>query len=352
MKTVIVNATALDSSGAFTILNQFVENIPIDTNVRYIVFVSPIVNLLSEKCNVLLVQIHHVKGLISRFLWDNLGVCYWLKRHHIKPDISLSLQNTNFRTGFKIPNYIYYHQPLPFSPQRWSVWNRNERTLWFYKYIYPFFVKELLNSRTEIFVQLNYIKEGFIKRFHVDARKIHVTLPEVILPLNTVENERFVNDEAINLFYPATPFFYKNHRLLIDVINDLKNDKIALYLTCNRDDLDCKIEGNVHFMGKIPYNKVISMYKQCDVMVFPSYIETLGLPLIEAASVGCPIISADLPFAREVLEGYSGVSFLPYNNRAMWSQAIGQVKKGVRYTPFVWKNKDSWAELFKIINTN
>lgn len=352
IKNVIVNATALDTSGAFTILKQFVDNIPSDNSVKYTIFISPKICLETVKSHVDLVPVPNVKSLINRLVWDFWGVPYWLNKHHIKPDISISLQNTNFRTGYKIRNYIYYHQPMPFFSQRWSVWRRNERTLWFYKYIYPFFVKYLLNPRSEIFVQLNYIKDGFISKFHINSSKVHVVFPEVTLPMNTFENSRVVNNGNINLFYPATPFFYKNHRLLIDAVKDLKNDKIALYLTCNREDLDCDICDNIHFLGRISYDEVIAMYKQSDAMVFPSYIETLGLPLIEAASVGCPIIAADLPFAREVLEGYSGVSFLPYNDKAMWSQAISQLKKGVKYTPFVWRNKDSWAKLFKIINTN
>lgn len=352
MKNIIVNATALDTSGALTILKQFIDNIPDDINRKYTIFISPKIDLNTKNSNVNLIPIHMVKGLVFRFLWDLFGICKWLKKHHIIPDVSISLQNTNFRTGYRIPNYIYYHQPLPFFPQCWSFWRRAERVLWFYKYIYPFFVKLLLNSRTEIFVQLNYIKEGFVKKYGINDCKIHVVFPEVILPNNTLCNDSIITDNTINLFYPATPFFYKNHRLLIDAIKGINNNKIALYLTCNREDLDYSVDGNIHFLGKISYNKIFSLYKQCDAMVFPSYIETLGLPLIEAASVGCPIIASDLPFAREVLNGYSGVTFLPYNDKEMWIKTICQVKKGIRYTPYIWKDKDSWAKLFEIINNN
>ena len=352
MKNIVVNATALDTSGALTILKQFVDNIPNDINKNYIIFVSPKINFNTKKTNVNLISIFKVKGLIRRFLWDCFGVCKWLKKHHLMPDVSISLQNTNFRTGYKIPNYIYYHQPLPFYPQHWSVWRRAERILWFYKYIYPFFVKLFMNSRTEVFVQLNYIKVGFIKKYGVASSKVHVIFPEVNLPKNVFDCNTIIFDDTVNLFYPATPFFYKNHRLLIDAIKDINNKKIALYLTCDKEDLGCNIEGNVHFIGKVPYNVVFTLYKHCDAMVFPSYIETLGLPLVEAASVGCPIIASDLPFAREVLNGYSGVTFLPYNDKEMWIKTICQVKKGIRYTPYIWKDKDSWAKLFEIINNN
>ena len=45
------------------------------------------------------------------------------------------------------------------------------------------------------------------------------------------------------------------------------------------------------------------------VLIFPSYIETLGLPLLEARLTGCPIIAADTPFAKEILDGYNNVAY-------------------------------------------
>lgn len=39
-------------------------------------------------------------------------------------------------------------------------------------------------------------------------------------------------------------------------------------------------------------------------LIFPSYIETVGLPLVEAMSVGAVILAADCEYAHEVLDGY------------------------------------------------
>ena len=86
-------------------------------------------------------------------------------------------------------------------------------------------------------------------------------------------------------------------------------------------------------------------------MVFPSYIETYGLPLIEAASLGVPIIAADLPYAREVLDGYEGVTFVPYDDAEGWSRAISELRKGVRYSPLQLKSRPSWQELFNIVES-
>ena len=101
--------------------------------------------------------------------------------------------------------------------------------------------------------------------------------------------------------------------------------------------------------GVIPFEYVCAMYRQCDALVFPSYIETFGLPLLEAALVGMPIIAADLPYAHEVLDGYEGVKFVPYDQPQMWKDAIQALEKGKRYKPIDISKRPGWDELFKTI---
>lgn len=350
---VIVNATALDASGALSILKQFIEAIPQNKDFKYIIFISSSIQLQNKQSNIQLVPINGVKSLVKRFLWDTFGVQKWLKQNNIIPSISLSLQNTNFRTGYTIPNYIYYHQPIPLFKQHWSFFKAQERPIWFYKNIYPFFVRIFLNKRTVVFVQLEFIKKEFAHKFGKDIHKIHVISPKIKTVINEPTTEVYPLDlTCINLFYPATPFLYKNHKMLIDAIKQSNNKHIALYLTCNRTDIDYDVPDNIHFIGSISFNQVISMYQRCDAMVFPSYIESFGLPLIEAASNGTPIIAADLPYAREVLANYSGVVFIPYNKSKSWSKAIENIKKGIKYPPMKPNNQKFWDELFKIITKN
>lgn len=351
MKTIVVNATALDTSGALTILRQFIEAIPIDKDVEYIIFTSPIAELYTDNHHVHLVPIKGVKSLVRRFLWDALGLCNWLRKKNIVPAASISLQNTNFRTGYKIPNYIYYHQSIPFFKHRWSPFKTQERHLWFYKNIYPFFVKVFLNDRTQVFVQLKFIKDGFVKRNKINPDKIHIVRPQMNITHRQVEDIHNLNldFEKMNLFYPATPFFYKNHQILCEALSLLDYDVFVLYFTCKKNQLNYNIPQNIHFWGNVTFEKVLDMYGACDGVLFPSYIETFGLPLIEAASAGCAIIAADLPYAREVLKGYAGVSFVPYDKPEKWAEAISNLKKGNRYPPLKLSDNSSWKYLFEIL---
>lgn len=347
---IVVNATALDASGALAVLRQFIAAIPSDTQWEWVVWVSDRIELSASQPNVRIVPIPGVKSFVRRFWWDAYGVRRWLKKRRIVPAASLSLQNTNFRTGYTVPNFVYYHQSIPFCNQRWSPFHRQERALWFYKTIYPFFVRLFLNRRTEVFVQLEYVKDGFAEKFNFARSKIHTIAPAVLLPQSDQITPRTLSSESINLFYPATGFFYKNHSTIFTALNRTKRDNFALYLTLTQNDLHLaeRVEG-VHYMGALPFSEVLSMYAGVDALVFPSYIETYGLPLIEAAALGLPILAADLPYAREVLRGYRGVEYIaPFDPQA-WAEAFDRIVPNRRFAPFVPQLKDSWAEMIKII---
>ena len=347
---VIVNATALDSSGALGILRQFVDNIPIVTQYHWLIFCSDKVDIESLNAQVDIVPISNVKSIVRRFAWDTFGVKRWLQQYKITPIATISLQNTGFNCGSSVPNFIYYHQSISLLKFKWNIFNKEQRTLWFYKNIYPVFIRFFLRNTTEVFVQLEYIKELFAKKFGVRDDKIHVISPSVNIPNDALIDNIAIPQEQINLFYPATTFFYKNHAVLISAIQSADNTP-KLYLTCNPSELANSPDDVIEYLGRISYERVLSMYKSCDALVFPSFIETYGLPLIEAASLGVPIIAADLPYAREVLEGYEGVTFVPYKDVKAWTMAISKLPKGTRYKPIQIKKRPSWQQLFSIIES-
>ena len=347
---IVVNATALDSSGALNILYQFVDNLP-GTGFKWTIFVSSKISLTTSNRNVEIIPIKGVKSMFRRFLWDAFGISAWLRKHGIRPIAAVSLQNTGFRTGFNIPCFIYYHQSIPFVKKQWNPWIRNQRNLWFYKNIYPFFVRLFINSDTNVFVLLEYIRAKFHDKFKVPLSNIYVVSPSIIVGTRNESLDFNLPGDKINIFYPATSVFYKNHDIVIKAMSHIVDIKVALYLTVNRDDIHVTSNVDVVYMGRIPYSKVLSMYKSCDGLVFPSYIETYGLPLLEAASMGVPIIVSDLPYAKEVLAGYDGVTYVPYNDVIAWEKAIGNLRKGIRYKPLSIQNRNSWSKLFNIIQT-
>ena len=64
----------------------------------------------------------------------------------------------------------------------------------------------------------------------------------------------------------------------------------------------------IEFIGPVPRTQLFEQYAS-SVLVFPSYIETIGLPLLEARSVGAPILAADCLYARDGVGGYEKAEF-------------------------------------------
>jgi len=85
-------------------------------------------------------------------------------------------------------------------------------------------------------------------------------------------------------------------------------------------------------------------------LVFPSYIETFGLPLIEASNFGLPILVSDLDYAREVIGSYKGVKFLDYKDPKIWAENIIDLyNKRIKYKPYKIKYETSWKDFFGLI---
>ena len=50
-----------------------------------------------------------------------------------------------------------------------------------------------------------------------------------------------------------------------------------------------KLDGEIEFLGGVPSQDLVGLYRRCGVFVFPSTVETFGNPLVEAMACGAPI---------------------------------------------------------------
>lgn len=81
------------------------------------------------------------------------------------------------------------------------------------------------------------------------------------------------------------------------------------------------VASSVKFTGSVPYEDVPELYRQSDLFVFPSLAESFGYPLVEAMTVGLPIIASDIPICREIC-GEAAVYFSPQDPLALVQQVI------------------------------
>lgn len=360
---IVVSAAALQTSGALTIYKQFIKHLAENTDGNsYYIFVSgpmprPVIDgveyIVTDKAS----------GL-KRVWFDMLGCRLYFEKRNIKPDYVISMQNTSINTVKGCKTIIYYHQPIPFYHNRWNPFKSSERSLFFYKHFYPLFVRAFLKKDTQVVVQIPFIKRGFSKFFSHPESEIHVLFPDMT-NVNTANVEPVKLDrDYCHLVYPATAFSYKNHKVLCSALKILKSahhdffSKLKLHLTISRSDCPewllseiRPIEDSICFEGKQSFEQLLMLYKASDALLFPSTIETLGLPLVEAAAFGLQIYASDMDYAHEVLAGYEGVSFLPPYDALRWSDALADLAGGKyrSFKPFEHQTDSSWNEFFKLI---
>lgn len=334
MKIIVVNNPAAKSGGALTILKDFFEKIKsLKCSNKFYVFVS-LEELKKYETENLKILVIPKQGLRNRVVWDNYGLKKYLKINNISPNLFISIQNTGVSLDKKIPQLIYYHQPLSIVDLKWNLLDKKQRLFWMYKNIYPFFIRQYLKRVKKVIVQTEWVKEIFSKKFNYSLENIVLMRPE-LKPIN-VEMINVIPREKIRIFYPATPIIYKNHKIIIEALEELKKefpnleDNVECIFTFSENDdinlfkliKEKKLENIIKLIGEIPYAKVLEYYKSSNLMVFPSYLETFGLPLLEAQIFGLKILAVDLSYSREVIGEYSNVKFIKKDNLKKWSEEI------------------------------
>lgn len=362
MSMIIVNATAARGSGALTILRQFIDVLPMNNTIdEYYIFIHPQVKLKQVK-NVSYVSID-TSNWLKRIYWDEVGLRIWIKKHRLIPDLLISFQNMGVKLHSAIPQLIYYHQPLPLTSHKWNILKKDEFVLFLYQNFYAFFVSRYLISQSRIVVQTPSMKDNFCKKFDYAPEKVSIIRPNINIANYEMMKDDSLDNQFIHLIYPATPFIYKNHIDIIKAMEVLRQreniDKVKVHFTFKEGEAPnllriiqkLDMESNFVFEGSLPYERLLSLYKFSDALLFPSYIETFGLPLIEAAGAGLPILAMDLPYSRDVIGEYEGAKFIPLHDIEAFADAISEIiRSPQRFAPLTQKNENNWEVFFQLIN--
>ena len=310
MKIVVIN-TAASEGGALSVLLDFYNHLIKSNDKNEWIFILSDLYIKETKNIKVIVNKKAKSNWINRLKWELYEGKNFI--NNLNPDIVFSMQNT-LSKGIKGYTAIYLHQSIPFQEaKQFSFFHKKERKLAFYQYVIGYIIKKSLKRTDKVIVQTNWIKEAIIKSIKIDSERICKISPTI----NNIEVE-VIQDylkEKI-FFYPASAAIYKNHECIIEAVKKLNNQgidnfKVVLTLESNYKEIlnvNKEIEDKIIFLGHISRNEVIDMYRK-SVLIFPSYIETFGLPLLEAYMVGSFILASECEFSKEILKEYNNVKY-------------------------------------------
>lgn len=345
---ILVNDIAASKTGAMSVLKEFyhyiIEN---DKENEWIFLLSD--KYFTESNNVKIVVRKDIKSSwIKKFIFDFFTGKKYI--NSFNPDVVFSMQNI-ITFGLKVPQCLYVHQSLPYTNmKRFSLLKKKERESAIYQKYIGKIIDISIKKSDKVIVQTKWMKEAIINKLSIPESKIINIMP-------TIENlSNYQTEDAFDntcFFYPTSKNVYKNNDIILKACEILEKDesvdnyKVSFAMTNpNFNTLSPKIE----ILGRLSREKMIEMYNKT-TLIFPSYVETVGLPMLEAKMLGTIVLASDCPFSHELLDGYENAYFFnPFCShelaKLMKKVICGDITKTDEQKYILDKN-NSWGKVVK-----
>lgn len=323
---IVVNDIAASEGGAISILKSLYQYIlEADDINEWFFLLSGMYIKETKNVHVLLFK-KEKKSRIRRLMFDNV---YGGKIiNDLNPDVVFYLQNTLVK-GVKAKQVMYMDQPIPFqNVYNFSFFDKEQRPYAVYQYLIGKLIKSACRNSDKIIVQTKWIRDAIAEKCNIKKEKIVIIPPEIIrVPFFSDENEF----DKKCFFYPASGAYYKNHICISKAMDILENEGINDICVGVTIDKNNKLNNKIKFYGKMDHKDVMRHLKK-STLLFPSYIETYGLPLVEARMLETIILAADTSFSHELLDGYDNAyffdPFIPESlSRLMKKIRLGEISK-------------------------
>ncbi len=252
------------------------------------------------------------KSPLHRIYFDHVAAHRLVKQYGV--DRVLSLQNIELPHA-GVPQTVYEHNALPFSEYQFRI--REAFRPWFTQQILGRLMKRSIRRAERVLVQTRWMKEEIVRQCRIPKERVEVKFP----PVEMLETGAYALNEACPVFfYPANASAYKNHRTFLKACEllqeaGMENYRVVWTVTGEENEGIRKIRKEaeekrlpVEFRGPMPRRELFDLYA-ASILVFPSYIETIGLPLLEARSAGAWILAADCLYARDGVGDYERAVF-------------------------------------------
>lgn len=363
-KTIVVSAVNLNTGGTLTILRNCLEYLSTLANTGN----YRIVAIVFDKNLALYPGIEYIETQWPKKRWTNrlwyeyvtmkkiskqLSPIYlWFSLHDVTPNIVAEKRAVYCHCAF--PFYRFTYKEVMFAPKIMMF-------ALMLKYVYKFNIKK----NNHIVVQQEWFKEGISNMFNLNKQDIIVAPPKVS---NIAIDKQGSSNAPYTFLFASSPDSHKNFELIGEACKLVEEqvgvNRFRVVLTMRGDENkyakwiygkygDIK---SIDFAGFMTRDKLYENYSLADCLVFPSKVETCGLPIAEFAQTNKSMLLADLPYAHETASGCKQAAFFnPHNAKELASQMEKLIKgeddflQAVPEVKFTGDTAQSWEELFKLL---
>jgi glycosyltransferase involved in cell wall biosynthesis len=250
----------------------------------------------------------HFKGLSKSIKPD-----VWLSLHDITPRVEAGCQAVYCHNA--VPFYRLSLREIILEPQL-LLFNL------FYRYLYGIGI----HRNDYVVVQQEWLRQAFNRLFSLTNVLVAHPVVAVVQKATEAKNSK----KKFVFIYPSLPRVFKNIELICEAVKRLNQQgvsdfevRLTLSGTENRyADYLLNQYGNISgisFIGRQNRQEMAEQYAQSDCILFPSLLETWGLPITEAKTLGKFLLVAERPYAHETVGNYDKVNFLNPFDASEWA---------------------------------
>lgn len=315
-RTIVISAVNIRKGGTLTILRGCLEYLSSLPNDEYRIVALVHKKSLAEYPNIKYIELPDTIKSWFRRLWCEYVTMYGISKKLQPVDLWLSLHDTTPRVIAK-KQAVYCQTSFPFL--KWKKQDvRFDVKVVLFSLFTRFAYQINIHRNKYLIVQAEWLRDGFSEMFGIPTDRFIVCPPE---QKKVVYNKIEIEHNVFTFIFVSTPDCHKNFETLCEAAKELESKigkgKFCVILTIKGDEnryskyLFSKFGGvaSIKFEGLMSKDKLYSYYSSADCLVFPSRIETWGLPITEFAATGKPMLLSDLPYAHETSAGCQRVAF-------------------------------------------
>jgi len=234
-----------------------------------------------------------------------------------------------------LPEVVIMQTPLSVRSIRQEVPDEADTTSWPQRFYYDTMLPLTLMQANQVVAVSEHLRGKIIGLYPKFAHKVRTVHEGVNLDsfATTVRNEQgehrdasaapyllFVStlfpykraDQAIRAFARATRRKGKSDLRLKLAGKDPNGEAQRLKKTAREESVSHRAD----VLGVVPYNEMPDLYRGAEALLFPSTVETFGLPVLEAMACGTPVIASNRMSVPEIV-GDAGLIVDPDDTTAL-----------------------------------
>lgn len=300
-----IDAVGVKHSGGATVLLETLQAVAsCDPIEKVVIMTSPadrraFAIACNEKIRVL--DIQGAESAIGRICWIYHGLERQLRRLHY--DVFFAFTGVG-RAPREYVSIASIQQSLPYSSEalhrcplatqlrmkaiRWATGRSSK-------------------AADHIVVQTEVMRETIANAFGVPRDRISVFMPSApLLPPPRTDSPKLcqleLEREGNVLLYVGNDSPHKNLSVIAEGLLQIPEaSRPKWYATLPPASSFCR-RGVLTALGTLDAGELHAAYRKAAILIMPSLVETVGLPMLEAMRVGTPVLAADRPYAHAVCE--------------------------------------------------